>query len=488
MKILIVSSEVTPFAKTGGLADVAGSLPVALAELGHDVRVAMPKYGAVDDEKFHLIPILGDIIVRLNGRTFTAHIKRSHLPGSRVPVYFVLNAGLFERDGLYGAEGRDFADNATRFAFFCKAVVWLLKGLDWVPDIVHCNDWQTALIPVFLRTQPDMTADPALQQMKVVFTIHNLAYQGLFPLEEGPAIGIGPELLHPKALEFYGKMNLMKGGLVFADALTTVSRRYAEEIQTPEFGCGLEGLLQERSGDLTGIMNGVDYGAWNPETDPLIPARYSSADLTGKAKCKAALQAETGLAADAQAPLIGIISRLDRQKGFDLIAEALDTIVAAGAQIVLLGTGMPEYHTIFERAARQHPGRVSANLRFDNALAHHIEAGADMFLMPSRYEPCGLNQLYSLRYGTVPIVRATGGLADSVTDATAAGIRSGKSTGFVFEDYTAAALLKTVKRAIKLFGDRERWVQLMRNGMARDFSWTTAAGEYAALYERLVKG
>lgn len=485
LKILIVSSEVTPFAKTGGLADVAGALPRALSAMGDDVRVVMPKYGTIDDEKYHLLPILGDIFVRLGGRTFTAHIKRSHLPGSRVPVYFVLNSAFFERDGLYQADGRDYADNAVRFAFFCTAVVWLLKGLDWVPDVIHCNDWQTALIPVYLRNHPDMTADPALQQARVVFTIHNLAYQGIFPLEDGPTIGIGPELLHPKALEFYGRMNLMKGGLVFSDALTTVSRRYAEEIQTAEFGCGLEGLLQERRGDLTGIMNGADYEVWNPETDPLIPAQYSAADLSGKAKCKEILQRETGLEPDADAPLIGIISRLDPQKGFDLIGAGLDAIVAAGAQIVLLGTGMPEYHLIFERAAKRHPGRISANLRFDNALAHRIEAGADMFLMPSRYEPCGLNQLYSLRYGTVPIVRATGGLADSVTDATAAGIRSGKSTGFVFEEYSETALLKTVKRAIKLFGDRERWTQLMRNGMKCDFSWTAAARQYAALYERL---
>ena len=486
MKVLIVSSEVTPFAKTGGLADVAGALPVALAALGHDVRVVMPKYGVIDDDRHHLIPILGDILVRLNGRTFTAHIKRSQLPGSRVPVYFILNSAFFDREGLYQADGRDYPDNAVRFAFFCTAVVWLLKGLDWVPDIIHCNDWQTALIPVYLRDHPDMAADPVLQQTRVVFTIHNLAYQGIFPLEEGASIGIGPELLHPKALEFYGRMNLMKGGLIFSDALTTVSRRYAEEIQTPEFGCGLEGLLQERRGELTGIMNGVDYGVWNPETDPLIPAHYSAQDLAGKVKCKAALQRESALETDAAAPLIGIISRLDPQKGFDLIAGALDAILAQGAQVVLLGTGMPEYHMVFERAAKRHAGRISAHLRFDNPLAHRIEAGADMFLMPSRYEPCGLNQLYSLRYGTVPVVRATGGLADSVTDATAAGIRAGKSTGFVFEDYTAAALLKTVKRAIKLFHDRERWQQLMRNGMKRDFSWNAAARQYAALYGQLI--
>lgn len=485
MRILIVASEVVPFAKTGGLADVAGALPLELARMGHDVRVAMPKYASVDDEQFHILPILGDISVTLGTTHHVAEIRRTVFPDSNVPVYFVSNAQLFDRPGLYMENGRDYPDNAERFAFFCKAVLWLLQALDWSPDIIHCNDWQTALIPVYLRTDPEVRANANLREVKTLFTIHNQAYQGLYPREQAERIGIGATLFHPAALEFYGALNLMKGGLVYADQISTVSPTYAKEIQTPEYGCGLEGLLLARASHLTGILNGIDYSIWNPETDKLIPAHFSAGDLAGKAACKAALQKEVGLPVSAETPVIGIISRLDPQKGFDIIADVLDQVLASGVQLVLLGTGAPEYHRLFERAAAAHPKQVSANLKFDNGLAHRIEAGADIFLMPSRYEPCGLNQMYSLRYGTIPVVRHTGGLADSIVDATAESIVNGRGTGFVFEQYTGEELLHAIERALATFGRKSQWKKLVENAMKQDFSWSNSARQYAALYGRL---
>lgn len=488
MKILLVSSEVVPFAKTGGLADVAGALPMALERLGHEVRVAMPKYASIDDERHHLLPILDDIHVRLGAVTHTARVKRTLFPDTRVPVYLVAHEGFFGRAAMYGEAGADYRDNATRFAFFCKAVVWLLKGLDWIPDIIHCNDWQTAFIPVMLRSDPEMLGDPALARVKVLYTIHNLAYQGLFDFEEGERIGVSPHLFQPAALEFWGRLSLMKGGIVFSDAISTVSRRYAEEIQMREYGCGLEGVLAGVRDRLHGILNGIDTDAWNPETDPHLPAHFSARDTSGKAACKAALQKEAGLPVRADVPLLGIISRLDKQKGFDLIARVLDDLLARDVQMVLLGTGAPEYHKLFEEAAHRHPGRLSAQLRFDNGLAHRIEAGADIFLMPSRYEPCGLNQLYSLRYGTVPVVRRTGGLADSITDATPAAIAAGKATGFVFETYEAASLWRAVTRALEAREDRATWARIMKAGMKADFSWDASARTYDALFHAMRGG
>jgi starch synthase len=487
VKILIVSSEVVPFAKTGGLADVTGALPIELARMGHDVRIAMPKYASIDDDSFNLLPILDTLDVWLGPQRYGAQVRRTMLPETEVPVYFVQHEAFFGRAGLYGTGSEDYADNSSRFAFFCKAVIWLLKGLDWIPEVIHCNDWQTALIPVYLRTQPEMSGDKALASARVLYTIHNLAYQGQFPLEHGPLIDIGPDLLHPAALEFYGNLNLMKGGILYADAISTVSPRYAKEIQTKEFGAGLEGVLQQRRRVITGILNGIDYSVWNPATDPHIAANYSPKDMTGKSRCKAALQKECKLPADETTPLIGIISRLDPQKGFDLIEEAAADLLREGAQLVLLGTGAPEYHRLFESLAHKNPRRVSAHLKFDNALAHRIEAGSDMFLMPSRYEPCGLNQLYSLKYGTIPVVRRTGGLADSVEDATRDALARGRGTGFVFDDYTPASMLSAVRRAVRVFRDKSAWQRLMHNAMAEDFSWAHAAREYEKLYSNITE-
>ncbi|MGI8906700.1 MAG: glycogen synthase GlgA [Candidatus Sumerlaeaceae bacterium] len=486
MRILIVASEVVPFAKTGGLADVAGALPLELARMGHDVRVAMPKYGTIDDDKFHILPILGDIRVRLGNLNHVAEIRRTVFPDSNVPVYFVANSSLFDRANLYMEGGRDYPDNAERFAFFCKAVLWLLEGLDWTPEVIHCNDWQSALIPVFLRTDSDVRSNAGLRSVKTLFTIHNQAYQGVFPRDEAERIGIGDNLFHPAALEFYGALNLMKGGLLYADKISTVSPTYAREIQTPEYGSGLDGVLLSRASHLTGILNGIDYDTWNPETDKLIPAHFTRADLSGKSKCKAALQEEVGLDASPETPLIGIISRLDPQKGFDLIAEILEPLVTGNVQLVLLGTGAAEYHQIFERAAKNHPGKVSANLRFDNGLAHRIEAGSDFFLMPSHYEPCGLNQMYSLRYGTIPVVRKTGGLADSIVDATPENIESGRGTGFVFERYTTDELMLTLQRALSCFQMQPHWDALRQNAMSQDFSWRGSAMKYEQLFKAMV--
>ncbi|MCX7017588.1 MAG: glycogen synthase GlgA [bacterium] len=483
MKILLVSSEVVPFAKTGGLADVAGALPIQLAELGHEVAVAMPKYSSIDDDTYALLPILGDIHVRLGtAGTHTAQIKKTSFPGTKVPVYFIQNAEFFDREGLYQQEDADYPDNAVRFAFFSKAVIWLLKGLDWMPDIIHCNDWQTAIIPICMRTQPDMKYDEDLSRIRLLFTVHNLAYQGLFDHTEAARIGLGEHLFHPGALEFYGKLNLMKGALLFSDAITTVSRQYAREIQTPDFGCGLHGVLLFLHNRLHGILNGIDYGVWNPETDNLIPHHYSPEDFSGKVRCKADLQKVCGLDREAETPLIGIISRLDRQKGCDLIVETAQEIADHGAQIVLLGTGVSEYHSALKRIAQGRKGRISVNLKFDNNLAHLIEAGSDMFLMPSRYEPCGLNQLYSLKYGTVPVVRRVGGLADSIIDATSDSVKSGSATGFVFTDYSADAMMSAIERACAMFKNKSAWRKLMTNGMSRDYSWKTSALEYERLY------
>ncbi len=487
MRILLVSSEVDPFAKTGGLADVAGSLPLELARLGHDVRVAMPKYGVVDEERFALVPILDEIIVRLGDTSYLTQIKRSYFPKSQVPVYFVQNHSLYDRAGLYQENGVDYRDNDVRFGVFCKAVIWLLKALDWIPDIIHCNDWQTALIPIFLRNDAEVvSADPALAKIKVLYTIHNLAYQGLFELDSMKRLGLPLSLFTPDKLEFYGKMNLMKGAIVFADAISTVSRRYAEEIQTPEFGCGLDGLLRHRREQLYGIMNGIDYSTWDPQKDPYLPVHYGPNSLGGKTRCKKALQAELGLEEQTKRPLIGMITRLDPQKGLDLVEESLEEIMGWGVQFVLLGTGQPRYHEFFEQAAKRWAGQISVNLRLDIPLSHRIEAAADIFLMPSRYEPCGLNQLYSMRYGTIPVVRRTGGLADSVTDANDENLAAGTATGFVFDDYTAPAMREALKRAVSAFQNKPLWRQLQRTAMAQDFSWQASAKKYEELFLKML--
>jgi starch synthase len=399
-----------------------------------------------------------------------------------VPVYLIESPEHFARPGLYGESGRDYEDNLARFAVFCRGVLALIRRLEWRPNVLHCQDWQTALLPVWLGTEP---REAGVAAAATLFTVHNLAYQGVFPTDQLPLTGLAPRVFTPSGIEFYGRINLMKGGLVFADLLSTVSEQYAREIQTPEFGCGLEGVLRNRSADLIGILNGVDYSVWDPSVDPLIPARYTPDDATGKAVCKAELQRQTGLVPSPEAPLIGMITRLADQKGLDLVSAAMDALLDMGVQFALLGTGDPEYERRFRELAAGHPGQVAATIGFDNTLAHRIEAGADMFLMPSRYEPSGLNQLYSLRYGTVPIVRRTGGLADTIVDATPEAVAGGTANGFVFEAYTAGALLDAVVRALRAFRQPEVWRRIQARGMREDFSWSRSADRYVAAYHRV---
>lgn len=473
MRILFVASEGLPFSKTGGLADVVEALPKALVELGNEVAVVLPRYRGT---RASTVVMPSMTIPTGSGLRFPAVADGTVLAGVR--YFFVDDPEYFDREQLYGVQGRDYPDNAERFGEFCRAAIEISKHV-WPPDVIHCHDWQTALVPVLLRTL--YKADPLLLNIPVVFTIHNMGYHGLFPRETLADLGLPESLFRMDAMEFFGKVNFLKAGLVFADYLTTVSPKYAQEIQTEEFGYGLEGVVVNRASHLRGILNGVDYSIWSPETDKLIASRYSAKDLTGKKVCKKDLLEQFKLeATDLQRPVIGIVSRFASQKGFDLIEEIVDDVVKDGAAIVALGAGEPRYEALFRELAGKHPRQVGVKIAYDNTLAHKIEAGADIFLMPSRYEPCGLNQIYSLRYGTVPVVRATGGLDDTIEqyDPT-----TGRGTGFKFEKYDAKALLGCVRKASKVYSNPQAWQKLQIAGMGRDFSWRNSAGEYAQLYD-----
>ncbi len=473
MKILFVSSEGLPFSKTGGLADVVEALPKALVRMGHEVGVVLPRYRG---NKASAVLLLSLTIPMGDRLRFPAVADGAQVAGVR--YYLVDDPEYFDRDQLYAAQGKDYPDNAERFAEFSKAAIEISKHL-WLPDVIHCHDWQSALVPVLLRTL--YAADPLLRSVPVVFTIHNMGYHGLFPREILGRVGLPESLFHMEALEFYGKVNFLKAGLVFADYLTTVSRKYAQEIQTPEYGHGLDGVIRKCADHLQGILNGVDYSAWSPENDPFIVARYSAQDLSGKRLCKKDLLEQFKLPSeDLTRPLVGIVSRFTDQKGFDLIAQAADGLMAEDLALVALGAGEPKYEQLFRELAARIPGKVGVKIAYDNALAHKIEAGADMFLMPSRYEPCGLNQIYSLRYGTVPVVRATGGLDDTIEPFDA---KLGLGTGFKFETYNSQALLACLRQALQVYRNQKAWRKLQANGMAKDFSWQTSAAEYARLYE-----
>jgi starch synthase len=487
LTVLFLSSEVEPFAKTGGLADVAGALPPALKRLGAEVRVMMPRYGSIKERahKLHEMIRLKEIPVPVGSRSRIASVKSAFLSHGqeKVQVYFVENKALFGRTGLYvhPESQKDYEDNDLRFAFFSRSVFEILKQMRWAPDIIHCNDWHTGLVPAYLRTL--YAADPFFKHTRTVLTIHNIAYQGEFPATAYGATGLPEDPALREALTARGKINYLKAGLVFAHALTAVSERYAEEIRSgPEFGYGLEDVVQSRAGELRGILNGADYLQWDPEHDPLIPHRYGARSLDLKQESKKALVEKMGLTFSPTTAVIGIVSRLATQKGFDLIGEILDELMTMDLQLVVLGTGEKQYHDLFTRAAKKHPGKLAVALRFDHALAHLIEAGSDMFLMPSRYEPCGLNQLYSLRYGTVPVVRATGGLADTVED-----FDGVTGTGFAFEKYDSHELLATVRRAVKTFADQAEWTKIMKAGMAKDFSWDASARKYLQTYRSVLK-
>ena len=476
MRIVFVASEGVPFSKTGGLADVVSALPKALVELGFDVEVLLPRYRATQDGE--IVPAGRAVTIPLSGGFRFARVQAGGLLKG-VRHYLIDCPEFFDRDGLYQSKGTDFKDNYLRFAGFSLAALEFIQRLGPPPEIIHCHDWQTALLPVYLRR--NYGSDLFYSDTQVVLTIHNLAFQGEFPRETLKEISLDESLFDVDYLEYYGKVNLLKGGLVFADAITTVSPTYAREIQTAEFGAGLEGVLQKYAGRLRGILNGADYEAWNPASDPLIPARYTPDDLAGKRECKRALLAKMGVASPVLSrPLLGIVSRFDRGKGFDLLAEIAEDLAARDLYVVILGTGAPEYEELFERLAEKHPGKFLVRVAYDNHLAHLIEAGADLFLMPSRYEPCGLNQMYSLKYGTVPVVRATGGLDDTIE-----AFDGSSGTGFKFQEYTGAALMDAIVRALETYRWPKLWSKVVQNGMQKDFSWERSAREYAELYRSL---
>ncbi len=477
MKVLFVCSECAPFAKTGGLADVAGALPKALAARGMDARVVMPLYRGIDWDALEVLE--GALTVPIGYGASHGRVRLGRLPGSEVPVYFLEHRGYYDREFLYGSATDAYEDNLERFTFLSRGALQLCHALGWYPDLVHANDWQTALVPVFVDT---VEWGRPLHGAASVYTIHNLAYQGVAGRDALFVTGLGPEHDNPNEFEHFGTLNLTKAALAHATLLTTVSPTYAEEIRTPEFGYGLDGVLRGRGDDLIGIVNGIDPHEWNPATDRHLPARFSARDLSGKAVCKAELQREAGLPLRPGVPLIGLVARLVEQKGTDVLAEALDRILDLDLQLVLLGTGDPDAEEFFAQAAVERPDRFCAWLRFDNARAHRIEAGSDFFLMPSRFEPCGLNQLYSLAYGTLPIVRATGGLADTVRSYEEA---AGRGTGFSFHDLTPGALFDTVGWAVATWYDRPHQIAAMRReAMAEDFSWQHAAREYEEVYLR----
>ncbi|MDP2905627.1 MAG: glycogen synthase GlgA [Candidatus Omnitrophota bacterium] len=458
MKIAFCASEVVPFAKTGGLADVAGALPLALEAAGCEVIVIMPGYEVVRRSS--------SVVRRLKEGISYAVI------GKNIKVYFIENDKYFGRDGLYGGKSGDYPDNLERFSYYCRRALELLKEINFRADIIHVNDWQAALIPVYLKSI--YSQDTFYKNTRTVLTIHNLGYQGLFPREEFSKTGLDPGLFNIDGLEFYGKINILKGGLEFCDVITTVSPTYALEIQTAELGFGLEGVLRERGSRVFGILNGLDYSVWDPAVDNLIAKDYSIHSLEDKYINKEDLQKSCGLTPDKETMLAGIVTRLAEQKGLDILTPVIGNICKMGLQLVILGTGDLKYHRLLQKAAKKYPGLISLNLKFDNRLAHRIYAGADLFLMPSQYEPCGLGQMISLRFGTIPLVFKTGGLADTVNI----------DNGFVFDKYSRQDLLAAGKQAAAAFRDKAGWRARMERAMRCDFSWEGAAKAYLKVYEK----
>lgn len=487
MNIVLISSEVVPFAKTGGLADVCGTLPIELERLGHQVSVFLPAYRSIwqSQRTIDITPV--KLAIPVGSRTIEGGLLRSELPNSRVPVFLVDQPAYFDRPALYGEGNEDFPDNCERYVFFCRAVLESIGSLQLQPDILHCNDWQTGLIPALYETE--FRLRKGYPTAATLMTIHNLAYQGQFWHWDMELTGIDWKFFNWRQMEFYGQLNLLKTGIVFADAISTVSPRYAEEIQTAEYGCGLEGVLRHRSDSITGILNGIDVLEWDPARDPYLSARYDKNQWRqGKAACKTALQQELGLRISPTQPLVGSIGRLASQKGWALILPVLEKWLQHGdVSWAVLGSGDWEYHQALEDLARRFPDKLGLRLEFANELAHRIEAGADLFLMPSRYEPCGLNQLYSLRYGTLPVVFQTGGLADTVVDATDANVREKTANGFSFDEFSADALDATLRRAVDTHhGKPGWWDQMVVRGMSQDWSWAKSAAKYESLYQQIL--
>lgn len=476
LRILFAVSEVAPFSKTGGLADVAAALPKALAALGHDVRVVTPRYQSFDGAVSRLTAMR----IRTPQGDVSATVGRATLPGSEVTVYTISdNRGWFDRDGLYQSPAWDVDDNLERFAFFSRAVTELPTAVGWAPHVVHCNDWQTALIPMYLA------AERPRPPVRTVLTIHNMGYQGAFPGDRFRATGLPASWYSISGLEFFGQVNVLKGGLVAADLITTVSPTYAKEIQTEAFSHGLHGVLASRRGELVGILNGIDDREWDPANDPALAAPFSAAKPAGKAACRADLLQRTGLP-PGPGPVLAMVTRLAEQKGVDALIAALPELVLLDLRLIVLGTGDAPYEAALREWAAKRPDRLAAALTFDDALAHRIMAGADIFLMPSRYEPCGLSQQYAMRYGAVPVAHRTGGLADTIVDYTPRTAAEGRATGFLFGPCTAENFLHAVQLALAVRRDRPAWKRLMLAGMRTDFGWERSAAQYVDAYRRVI--
>ena len=483
LRLWFLASEAAPFAKTGGLADVAGSLPNALKKLGVDVRVGLPYYRMAKEGNFQTRKAASGLEIPVGNSRLRCDVLETSTVGG-VPVYLFDREDLFDRPNLYGTPEGDYYDNLERFTFFSHAALLFPKKVGFNFDVVHCHDWQTGLIPAYVKTLHD--ADSFFSSVASVFTIHNIGYQGLFPPDRLHTCGMPLTEFNPDGLEFWGKISLLKAGIVYTDAITTVSPRYSQEIQTNEFGMGLDGILKKRASDLYGILNGADYSSWNPAKDRHLTDHYSLRNIRDKQKCKAGLVKELGLHRRFEdRPVLGMVSRLAVQKGADLLAQVVEDIVKLNAGLVILGAGEEKYQALFIELGKKYPGSIAVRIGFDETLAHRIMAGSDMLLVPSRYEPCGLTQIYGLKYGTVPIVRATGGLDDTI-EACDAG--SGKGTGFKFSDYDAKAFLDQIRQAIQVFENKPEWVKLIKRGMREDFSWEKSAGEYVSLYEKVKQG
>lgn len=490
MNILFATAEAVPFCKTGGLGDVCGSLPQEVAKLGHNLTMILPAFRQVLNSGQQIESTGITFEIPIGQKRVTGELLRSQLPDSEVPVYLVKQDDYFDRPQLYGEAGEDYQDNCERFTFFNRAVLEAIPLLDLQTDLIHCHDWCAALIPVYLKTLYNERAP--FDGIASLYTIHNLAYQGNFWHWDMALTGLDWKYFNWRQMEFYGNLNFMKSGITFADAISTVSPTYAKEIMRSPLSCGLEGSLQHRRNDLFGILNGADYSAWNPSTDRFLDGNtYDETNFeVGKLACKVALQQTVGLPINANVPLLASVGRLADQKGFDLIARVMQQWIQKNdseqtdAQWVILGTGDPKYHEVLGQMAADNPQKIAVKLEFSNELAHQIEAGADMFLMPSQYEPCGLNQLYSLKYGTVPIVRATGGLADTVVDTNSETLADKTATGFSFAEYTSLALSNTLNRACEAYADKPVWQQLVETGMQQDWSWSQSARRYIELYDQ----
>lgn len=479
MNILFVSSEVSPFAKTGGLGDVSEILPMSLNKLGENCSVITPFYRLVRKNGYSPEIVKKDIRLKIGAKDYTFDLMV--IDHKKTKFYFIKNDGLYDREHLYGVPGGDYDDNMMRFGLFSRAV---LASIPYIgrPDIIHCNDWQSGPIPMYIKKV--FTDNPDYKETRILFTIHNIAYQGLFSKDVLPLLDIPEDLFNQDGIEFWGKVSFMKAGLIYSDAISTVSEGYSREILTREFGCGLDGLLSSRKDVLYGIINGADYSTWNPGNDKFLAKNYGADTLEDKKECKKDLVNEFGIPFDDNKPLIGMITRLAEQKGVDLIVEAMEELIEMGANFVILGTGDERYNELFKKFGTKYKSKAGARVAFNNALAHKIEAGSDMFLMPSRYEPCGLNQMYSLKYGTVPVVRATGGLDDTIEDFDTHTL---KGNGFKFKKATREDMLEAVKRAVEVYKDKDMWRTLQKNGLKNDFSWEASAKKYIELYNIIKK-